>query len=63
MAKFGLFVSNRDKAEQEFEGDYLEYSAQATCIAVGIMRSDAKGQDRAFAVVRLEEHQCIKELK
>jgi hypothetical protein len=63
MAKFGLFVSNRDKAEQEFEGDYLEYSAQATCVAVSIMRNDGKGKDRAYAIVRLEEHQCIKEVK
>ncbi len=63
MPKFGLFVASREKPEQEFEGEYLTYASQGTCVAVGIVRNDGKGSDHTFAVIRLAEGQCVKEIK
>ena len=63
MAKFGFFILNRDHAEQEFEGEYLAYSSQGASVAVAVIHNDGKGTDYPFAVIRLGEGQCVKEIK
>jgi len=61
--RFGLFIEGRAKPEQEFEGEYLQFGSQSASVAVAVVRNDGKGEYRAFAVIRLAEGQCVKEIK
>ena len=63
MAKFGLFIGDRDQPEQEFDGEFLQCNPQGACVAVNVMRSGDQGLVHIFAVIRLAENSCVKEIK
>lgn len=61
MTTFATFGASGKRHMREFEGDYMVQDGEFVQIFVNSTKPDAK--DRMVASIRLEQGQCVKEVK